>query len=80
MRIFFMLVFFFSIMAFLILSDFKAQPYAAPRGCCKQRATIKHPWRNNGMNFPQCQDLNQRLDNGDNIYIENGIVWWDRAC
>lgn len=51
----------------------------AVTGCCKQRGSPNHPWRDNGMNFGQCSELNQRLD-GDNIFRESGFVWWDRGC
>ena len=80
-KFFLTLGFLFFATVFLALAFFASQPFAAAplRGCCKQRQSDRHPWRGNGMSFQQCEALNQSMD-GDNIFRENGRVWWDRGC
>jgi hypothetical protein len=80
-KILLILGFLFFATVLLSLAFFESQPFAAAplRGCCKQRQSDRHPWRDNGKNFNQCEALNQKLD-GDNIFRENGRVWWDRGC
>jgi len=51
----------------------------AVSGCCKDRASLKDPWKKNGMNFRECERLNQKID-GDNVFDQRGRVWWDSGC
>ena len=80
-KIFLTFGFLFAVTLFLALAFFESQPFAAAplRGCCKQRQSERHPWRDNRMNFQQCDRENRRLDN-DDIFREDGLVWWDRGC
>ena len=47
-------------------------------GCCKERQTLRHPWRKNGKNLDQCQEQNRR--DRDNVLDMSGLVWWDARC
>ncbi len=50
-------------------------------GCCKERKTIKHPWRKNGLNLQRCKDQNTKRDKGrDSVFDKAGFVWWDVRC
>ena len=50
-------------------------------GCCKERKTIKHPRRKNGLNLKQCKDRNKKWDEGrDSVFDQAGRVWWDGRC
>ncbi len=49
----------------------------AVSGCCKERD--KDRWYPNGLNFRDCETLNQRRD-GDNVFDQSGFVWWDTQC
>ncbi len=51
---------------------------SALSGCCKQRDSYKDNWHRNGQNFIECQAANQQ--DGDNIFEEAGLIWWDRSC
>lgn len=66
----------------MLFSDYQlfAQP-AQPPGCCKQRDSRENQdWYRNGLDFRECQELNQRRDGRDNVFDKNGFVWWDRDC
>jgi hypothetical protein len=47
-------------------------------GCCKERSSYTGNWYKNGKTFAQCQQANQRDD--DNIFQQQGLVWWDVNC
>jgi len=47
-------------------------------GCCKERASYKAGWSNNGATFKQCKDLNRQ--DGDDVFQQRGLVWWDVRC
>jgi hypothetical protein len=49
---------------------------AAISGACKQRDSYSGPWRFNNLGFDECKAENQRRD-GDNVFDERGLVWWD---
>jgi hypothetical protein len=49
---------------------------AAISGSCKERDSYSSPWRGNGRSFEDCKAYNQRRD-GDNVFDERGLVWWD---
>jgi hypothetical protein len=66
----------FSVMLF---SDYYL--FAQPRGCCKQRDSREdQDWYRNGLDFRECQELNQRRDGRDDVFDRTGFVWWDRDC
>ena len=45
-------------------------------GSCKERASYSSAWRANGRSFEDCKAYNQQRD-GDNVFYETGLVWWD---
>jgi hypothetical protein len=51
----------------------------AVSGCCKQRASYGAPWYPNRKNFRDCENLNRNSD-GDNVFDQRGLVWWDANC
>jgi len=49
-------------------------------GCCKVRdALSSRNWQKNGLNLPNCTQLNDKRD-GDNVRQPTGLVWWDARC
>jgi len=50
----------------------------AKSGCCKVRKSSQRPWAKTDMSFGQCEDANS--SEGDNIYKNLGLYWWDRSC
>jgi hypothetical protein len=57
-----------------------AQYPPPPRGCCKQRDWLAGNWYKTELTFEECDEINRNRDNLDNIYQENGYVWWDPNC
>jgi hypothetical protein len=49
---------------------------SAVSGACKERASYNGAWGRNGMTLEQCKAYNQRKD-GDDVFAERGLVWWD---
>ncbi|MEE8187818.1 MAG: hypothetical protein V3T80_01305 [Kiloniellales bacterium] len=50
-------------------------------GCCKERATAKHPWKQNGLSLRRCKEQNKKRDKGrDSVFDRAGLVWWDMRC
>lgn len=49
---------------------------AALTGSCKERSSSAAAWTSNGKPFESCQALNQQKD-GDNVFDERGLVWWN---
>ena len=47
-------------------------------GCCKERSSYTDTWYKSGKTFAQCQQANQR--DKDNIFQQQGLVWWDVNC
>ena len=45
-------------------------------GACKVRDSSAAVWSSNGMAFEACKALNQQRD-GDNVFDERGLVWWN---
>jgi len=56
-----------------------ARPAVALSGCCKERGSYSSPWGRNGAGFEGCEQQNRQKD-GDNVYDERGLVWWDARC
>ena len=52
---------------------------AALGGCCKERQTVQHAWYNNGKSLEDCVEYNTITD-GDDVFVESGLVWWHLAC
>lgn len=50
----------------------------AKSGCCKVRKSAKHPWVITDISFDQCK--NENNNDGDKIYKNSGLYWWDRSC
>ena len=50
----------------------------AVSGCCKERLSTSHSWRNTGKTIEQCKSLNEA--EGDNVFDEDGRYWWDVSC
>ncbi len=50
----------------------------AVAGCCKQLTS--QGWQVISRDYNQCQDLNTRFDNRDDIYSRQGKFWWDSSC
>jgi hypothetical protein len=65
---------------FLSAREFSDSPALAAAGCCKQRATQRDPWYDNGMNFDQCKAANAKEDPPDNLFDPKGLIWWDVTC
>jgi hypothetical protein len=57
--------------------SYKSQIFAA-EGCCKERPSLASAWRPNGMSFRECENLNRK--DGDNVFDQRGLVWWDVRC
>lgn len=51
----------------------------AVSGCCKQRNSYTEEWIRKDLNFKECEAENRRQD-GDNVFIKEGLVWWDTRC
>lgn len=52
----------------------------AQSGCCKTRNALNAPWRKAlDLTFAACRQLNEKRD-GDDVFAESGLVWWDRQC
>ena len=52
----------------------------AVTGCCKARESYWKPWYEINITFKDCEDLNQEVEDGDNVFEESGQVWWDVVC
>ena len=64
--------------AFLVTFPCGSQLFAQS-GCCKERDSYRVQWYPNRKNFKDCEDLNRDKD-GDNVFDEGGLVWWDSKC
>jgi hypothetical protein len=62
--------------AALWLAFSSAVRVSAISGGCKERDSYNGAWRKNGMTFEQCKTYNERKD-GDDVFAERGLVWWD---
>lgn len=51
----------------------------AQSGCCKERASVNHPWRATTKSLGECKADNQARD-GDNVFKRSGLIWWDAGC
>lgn len=49
---------------------------SAVSGACKERDSYSAAWRRNGVTLEQCRAYNERKD-GDDMFAERGLVWWD---
>lgn len=57
-----------------------SSPLSAQSGCCKTRGAPNAAWRKAlDLTFGACRQLNQQRD-GDDVFAETGLVWWDRQC
>jgi hypothetical protein len=69
----------FFIFIFQVIINIGDDPLAQ-RGCCKERNSLStNNWRENGLSFRRCRDLNSQRDN-DDLYIPRGYVYWDEGC
>ena len=56
------------------------RPLSAQSGCCKTRTALNLPWRKAmDLTFAACRRLNEQQD-ADDMFVERGLVWWDRQC
>ena len=51
----------------------------AVSGCCKVRGDDGEDWQRTNKSFNSCKMLNEEEDR-DNIFEDNGFVWWDVTC
>ena len=83
-KTFLSIVFAFITVAFLGLLAEDIQLFAQypprPTGCCMQRDWLAGEWRKTELSFDACEDLNRNRDNLDDMFVENGYVWWDVNC
>jgi hypothetical protein len=54
-------------------------PLFAVAGCCKQRTSYTGNWLKLDVTFQRCEQLNAQKD-GDNVFDQQGLVWWDVRC
>jgi hypothetical protein len=53
---------------------------SAVTGCCKERESSWTPsWYQVRLNFRDCEDRNREID-GDDVFEQSGLVWWDVVC
>jgi hypothetical protein len=57
-----------------------AQYPPPPPGCCMQRDWLAGAWYKTYLSFTSCEELNRNRDNLDDMFVENGYVWWDVNC
>jgi hypothetical protein len=56
-----------------------SNPLFAQSGCCKIRSSVTAQWSKAlDRTFPACRQLNAK--DGDDVFAESGLVWWDRQC
>jgi hypothetical protein len=68
------------VLVVLALSMLPPSPLSAQAGCCKTRRVRTDPWRKApDLTFERCRQLNEEQD-GDDLFADNGRVWWDRQC
>ena len=51
----------------------------AVSGCCKARNSLTSDWRKIAGSFEDCKGLNEETDR-DDVFDEEGLVWWDVTC
>lgn len=59
-------------------SVFELDTAYAVAGCCKTRPSANASWVESHRDLNQCRDQNQ--GDGDNVFDERGLVWWDVRC
>lgn len=68
-----------SFTAFVVFLSGGGTVNADPAGCCKQRDVPQGAWHANQLPFSDCQQLNLSKD-GDTVFDQQGLVWWDVNC
>jgi hypothetical protein len=57
-----------------------SNPLSAQSGCCKTRNAPNAQWRKAlDLTFAACRQANEQRD-GDDVFAQSGLVWWDRQC